>query len=193
MYTAAMTRLTRYLMTILAALISPSAFALVDISCLKYEPAIVTLIGVLQARTYPGPPNFVSIEAGDEPETGYYIELKPPICTITKEESWMLGHERISEVQLVVTKMQYDQLGENLGGVVSIKGALFEAFNGHHHTPVLIDVKSFEGTKKDNVVDNIKQEIATKQEIKAAKPTKQTNKIKPTKVTKKAKITKKKK
>ena len=143
-----MTRFAHYLLLILTIFSSTSAFALVDISCFKYEPATVTLVGVLESKVYPGLPNFLSIESGDAPETGYFIELKPPICTITKEESWMLGHQRISEVQLAVSKLQYDQLATSIGGVISVKGSLFEAFNGHHHTPVLMDVKTFEGTEK---------------------------------------------
>lgn len=177
-----MNRFTKYLLLILVTFNFTTAFALVDISCLKYEPAIVTLIGILHARTYPGAPNFVSIETGDEPETGYYLELRPPICTITSEKGWMLGHDRISEVQLVMSEMQFDQLGANLGGVVSIKGSLFEASNGHHHTPVLIDVRSFEGTEK-----------MTKLPQNEVKSIKQSNVNKPLNVDKKTKTTKNKK
>ncbi len=160
----------RYLLLILIALNSSSVFALVDISCLKYEPAVVNLIGILKAKIYPGAPNFVSVEAGDAPETVYYIELRPPICTITKEETWMLGHERISEVQLAMLKIQFDQLGAYLGGVVSIKGSLFEAMDGHHHTPVLIDVKSFEGTNKNESTVSAKPASVIKPLPKAIKP-----------------------
>ena len=37
--------------------------------CLKYEPEIVEVAGVLETKTFPGPPNYESIEAGDRPET----------------------------------------------------------------------------------------------------------------------------
>ncbi len=167
----------------LAVLLNSTATsALVNISCLKYEPATVTLIGVLDSKVYPGEPNFVSIEAGDEPETSYYIALKPPICTITKEESWMLGHERISEVQLAVSKSQLNQLEANMGKVVTINGTLFEAFDNHHHTPVLMDVKSMVGTegnaspivakteKAVNPAPNIAQPAKLTQPTKQVKP-----------------------
>jgi hypothetical protein len=124
------------------------ANALVDLTCFKYDPAMITVIGILKSKVYPGEPNFVSIEAGDEPETIYFIELKPPICTITRQESWMLGHERISEVQLAVSKLQFGQLDANLGKVVTIKGSLFEAFDEHHHTPVLMDVNTLVGSER---------------------------------------------
>ena len=157
---------------------------------------MVTLIGILQAKTHPGAPNFVSIEAGDEPETGYYIELRPPICTITSEKNWMLGHERISEVQLAMSEMQYEQLGQNLRGVVTIKGTLFEAFNGHHHTPVLIELQSFEGAEKRTNSPIIKHEKIVKPILKEAKPTKpikpikQKSVIKPPKKVQKSKLNK---
>ena len=126
----------------------------------------------------------MSIEAGDEPETGYYIALKPPICTVTNQENWMLRHDRVSEVQLVMTKTQYDQLSEHLSGVISIKGTLFEAFNGHHHTSVLIEVKSFAGAETHAAPSNIKRENTAK----GVKPITQKSIIKPAKVNNKAKL-----
>lgn len=191
--------------------------ALVNISCLKYEPAMVTLIGVLDSKVYPGEPNFVSIDAGDEPETSYFIVLKPPICTITREESWMLGHERISEVQLAVSKSQLDQLEANMGKVVTINGTLFEAFDNHHHTPVLMDVKSLVGVERSanpvvlkpekavNPAPNVAQPAKVTQPTKQVKPAKsslvakktgakkQVKKAKSSAVTKKSKAAKSKK
>ena len=184
----------RYLLLCLMAFCSTSALALVDLTCLKYEPATVTLIGVLQTKVYPGPPNFISIADGDEPETGYYLQLKPPICTVAKPESWMLAHARILEVQLAFSKLQLNQMAANVGHVITVKGTLFESFDGHHHTPVLMDVQTFEGTAKPekalapaakpspqakSVVESKKKEVA--KPIKNAKTTKASKKSKVTK------------
>lgn len=181
-----MKNFTKYAFMLMVLLNSTAASALVDIACFKYEPAMVTLIGILQIRVYPGAPNFISIEAGDEPETSYSIVLKPPICTITKEETWMLGHERISEVQLAVSKLQFGQLDANLGKVVTVKGSLFEAFDEHHHTPVLMDVKSLVGTDRNDGTVATKAEKPLKplpQSTLAAKVAPPVKQLKPTKST----------
>jgi hypothetical protein len=167
------------------AFCSTFAYALVDLTCFKYEPAVNTVIGILKSKVYPGEPNFVSIEAGDEPETIYFVELKPPICTITKEESWMLGHERISEVQLAVSKLQFGQLDANLGKVVTIKGSLFEAFDEHHHTPVLMDVSSMVGSERNDsvAIGKIEKPIKPSQkQTESAKVSQQQKQSKPTKL-----------
>lgn len=38
------------------------------VECARYEPAVTEISGKLVLRDYPGPPNFESIEAGDQPE-----------------------------------------------------------------------------------------------------------------------------
>jgi len=50
-------------------------------SCLTYEPDVVMLQGVLRRHTFPGVPNYESVKAGDEPETGFYLHLARPVCT----------------------------------------------------------------------------------------------------------------
>lgn len=47
--------------------------------CLNAERS-VNLTGFLSRETYPGRPNYMSIEGGDKPETGYYLRLRNPIC-----------------------------------------------------------------------------------------------------------------
>ena len=187
----------RYFLLCLIAFCSTSALALVDLTCLKYEPAMVTLIGVLQSKVYPGPPNYLSIADGDEPETGYYLQLKPPICTVAKQESWMLGHERILEVQLAVSKLQLNQIVTNVGHVITVKGTLFEAFDGHHHTPVLMDVQTFDGTAKPEkaLAPAAKPSPQAKSvaESKKKQPVKSARSAKSSKVSKKSKASKQKK
>lgn len=105
--------------------------------CLKYEPTIVMLSGKLERRTYPGSPNYENIKKGDEPETGFYLLLKNPICTLGDEESD--PKQNVSLVQLVLDKKDYDKLRPYLGKVIKLKGSLFAAITGHHHAPILLN------------------------------------------------------
>jgi hypothetical protein len=48
--------------------------------CLSLDPSVVQLTGTLITRTYPEPPNYTSIKHGDEPETYWFLELRPRVC-----------------------------------------------------------------------------------------------------------------
>lgn len=108
--------------------------------CLRYEPIVVTLSGTLVKRTYPGAPNYESIKDGDQPETGYYLKLRSPACVKAKEQDDGVDHENIKEVQLVLDAEQYAILRPQIGKPISLAGRIFEGFNGHHNTPVLLIV-----------------------------------------------------
>lgn len=105
-------------------------------TCLKYEPNIVKISGKLVELTFAGPPNYESIENGDDAETGYYLELSRSICTVAEEDSD--GFENIKLVQLVLDKSGYSSLRNKLNTSISIKGNLFAGDNGHHHASVLL-------------------------------------------------------
>jgi len=109
--------------------------------CLKYEPAVVSLSGKLVQRTFPGPPNFESVENGDRAETGYYLQLDPEICTRAAKDDDTGDHDGVKAIQLVLSGPQYDALRPKLGARVTLSGSLFEAHSGHHHTPVLLMVR----------------------------------------------------
>lgn len=108
--------------------------------CLKYEPAVVSLSGELHRATFPGRPNFESVASGDEPETGFYLTLKQPLCTQGDAAGEQEAQEGVREVQLVLTQKQYAQWRPKLGQQVTMRGSLFAAFSGHHHAPVLLRV-----------------------------------------------------
>lgn len=109
--------------------------------CLRYEPDVVALAGLLHRATFPGKPNFESIANGDEPETGFYLTLKQPICTQQDSGPDRQGHESVKEVQLVLTAELYKSLRPKIGQQVELRGQLFSSFTGHHHTDVLLRVK----------------------------------------------------
>jgi hypothetical protein len=111
--------------------------------CLNYEPSIVQLTGIMKRITYPGRPNYESIEAGDEPDTGWYLILKHPICTnekATDDNYPALTNE--SKIQLVVRAAQYGEYRHFVNSTVAVEGSLFAASTGHHHTNLLLQVTS---------------------------------------------------
>lgn len=113
-------------------------------ACLHYEPTKVLIRGTLEQRTFPGPPNFESIEKGDAAETGYYLKPGKPVCTQARPDEKLSSYQNQRLIQLVLSHEQYQQLQPQLGQTVRLKGSLFESSTGHHHTPVLMTVLSLE-------------------------------------------------
>jgi hypothetical protein len=46
----------------------------------------------------------------------------------------------VRRIQLVLDQQGYDSLRRFLGKKVTLRGTLFGAITGHHHTPVLLSV-----------------------------------------------------
>ena len=91
----------------------------------------VTLTGTLKRVVFPGPPNYESVEEGDEPEWGSNDQF-----------------------QLIVRGDFYSKNQRYLNQQVSVTGEMFYAETGHHHTPVLIDVTAIKGVKVISPSDN---------------------------------------
>jgi hypothetical protein len=127
------------------------AFALMSSAqaqCLKYEPEVVSVSGKLLRKTFAGPPNYESIKAGDAPETGFYLAVKPPICAIASQGSEdNESTSNVGLVQLVLDAKGYEQLRPWLGKSVTIKGSLFSAQTGHHHAPLLLNFMGLDGVR----------------------------------------------
>ena len=107
--------------------------------CLSYEPAQVTLVGILTSRTLPGPPNYRSIAQGDYPETVFVLKLDEPIC-VSGDPSRRLNrksHSRVTEVQLLIRDIDPRRF---LGKQVRASGSFFGAHMGQHRTPVVLSV-----------------------------------------------------
>ena len=109
-------------------------------NCLRYAPTVVEVSGLLHRATFPGKPNFESIAGGDEPETGFYLTPKQPICTQGDDGPDRQAHAAVTEIQLVLTQAQYARLRPQLGQQVQLRGQLFSSFTGHHHADVLLRV-----------------------------------------------------
>ena len=116
-------------------------FTMNDHACLRYEPDTVAITGILVRKTFPGPPNYESIAKGDKPETGFYLELARPICTVASADSEInQSVSGVHLVQLVLDQAGYDRLRPGLGHVINVRGKLFAEFTAHHHAPLLLDV-----------------------------------------------------
>ena len=114
-----------------------------DHSCLSYDsPA--KLVGTISRHTYPGPPNYESIEEGDEAETGLYLDLNEPVCTDESTDGVNEAKSGVKQIQLVVAdKAMSERLNSLQGSVITVQGRLFSSITGHHHAPLLLEDLSF--------------------------------------------------
>lgn len=107
-----------------------------------YEPAVVELKGKLVVKTYFGPPNYGENPKTDSREKGWIVSLDKPINVRGKTgpdadyESDSV--ENVRELQLVLLVPHKGLKGRK----VIVKGTLFHAHTGHHHTDVLMQVQS---------------------------------------------------
>jgi len=120
-------------------------------ACFDGEPTVVKIIGKIYEKTFPGPPNYESVEKGDTPETQWILKLDNPICVAvtSQEESWIKWIIRdVREVTLVFLKKGIYKEEYLMYDRVVVTGTLWEANTGHHRTPILITVKEI-SKKKD--------------------------------------------
>ena len=118
-------------------------------TCLTFEPAVESIVGTLVRRTFPGPPNYEDIKMGDQAETGWYVTLARPVCFAgtpgDEPNSKNIGH--VNFVQLVLTHDEYTTHAGLVGKHVKVTGTFFAAQTGHHHAPVLVQVRMLERVK----------------------------------------------
>ncbi|BBP82675.1 hypothetical protein PHLH8_23170 [Pseudomonas sp. Pc102] len=114
--------------------------------CQEFEPATARLEGKLERQTHPGPPNFESIENGDEARTGFYLVLAEPACVKGNDYETDMGAEQdVRLVQLVLDEAGYKKLEPHLGQQVTLAGHLFSAETAFHYAPLLMqDVQRVE-------------------------------------------------
>jgi hypothetical protein len=112
--------------------------------CLSYEPIVVTLSGTLVRKTFPGSPNYANVKKGDRPETSWFLDLQESVCVNESKTEPDLNPQQsgIREIQLVVKPEQYQQHKGLVGRKVLATGTLFGEHTGHHHTPVLLTVRT---------------------------------------------------
>jgi hypothetical protein len=112
--------------------------------CLLYGPSVVKLTGTLVRKTFPGPPEYKSIRDGDRSETSWFLDLNTPVCVNQDKAQPDLnpGRNDVRTVQLVVSAESYKKYKILVGQRVITTGTLFGEHTGHHHTPVLLTVRS---------------------------------------------------
>ena len=109
-------------------------------SCFRYGPDTVRIAGTLSRRMYYGVPGYGEDPKHDEQESGFYLDLTAPFCTVQGADATEVAQTNVRRIQLVLDRRSYDALRPFLGKQVRLRGTLFGATTGHHHTPVLLDV-----------------------------------------------------
>ena len=133
---------------LLARLLSALAAAPAE-PCFHFEPAPAAISGKLVKKTFPGPPNFENIKAGDRPETYWFVELREPICLVGTpgDELNSQGVNDVKLVQLLLVHDEYKSHGQLVGKKVQATGTFTVGVSGHHHAPVLLQVVRLEVAK----------------------------------------------
>ncbi len=110
----------------------------------------VELVGTISRETFPGPPNYESIEKGDKPET-YWIFTSQEKFSCAKKFNYGDGDEdfhgidgAFNRFQLAMNEDLYKAKKPFLYEDVRIKGKVFAALNGHHHTKMLIEISDIQ-------------------------------------------------
>jgi hypothetical protein len=105
--------------------------------CLGFEEP-VTLEGTIVFQTYFGPPGYGEDPQADSLETQAILKLVQPVCSIAADTHPGVADQR--EVTLVPRNGMHFENGQR----VRVRGGLFVAHTGHHHTPLLLSVESWE-------------------------------------------------
>lgn len=108
---------------------------------LPYGPEKITLEGKIHSVTYPGPPEYLSVENGDAPEISWTLTLEKPIHVgkeeEEEEEDINCPEKYVIEVSLLPPDdFVVSTLSEKK---VKVMGSLFHAHTAHHCRRVLCD------------------------------------------------------
>ena len=106
------------------------------LGCPSCDGDEIEVSGVVIKETFPGPPNYESIENGDKPETCWFIVLEKNMC-FEPDGEFLDKEVVINKIQLVQSNNKFIE-----GKKYLIKGTTFPQHTGHHHSAVLLEVKS---------------------------------------------------
>ena len=112
-------------------------------ACLSYEPSVVQLSGTVIRETFPGPPNYESIERGDKPEVLWWLVLSQPICMEedVKEPSLSPAQRTFAKSSWFFAKRQPTKLIKNSRGIQSLRKVRSSVLAPDiHHTGLLLTV-----------------------------------------------------
>lgn len=116
---------------------------------LHYKPKIVTLTGIIKIKTFPGAPNYESVELGDDLEPCPYLILDHPIDVIVspKDQDPNAEPEKNLKIIQIAPQSNSNWNEKYVGKHVYVTGTLYHAIFGHHHTKVLISANYFKLVK----------------------------------------------
>lgn len=105
------------------------------------------LTGKIWRETFPGPPNYESIQDGDEPQTYWILTTEQSYCGQAYSMESGDPHRIPGELTRFQLVLDSDQYADNQSLVfenATVTGSLFAGHTGHHHTAMLIDVEAIE-------------------------------------------------
>lgn len=107
-------------------------------ACFDYRE--IELRGSLTSETFPGPPSYESVAAGDRLETHFFIVPRTAICVAEGNDlAFEPGASNVERIQLIFPDASsYRRLRPLLGRGVSCRGVLMGQLTGHHHSRVLL-------------------------------------------------------
>ena len=104
---------------------------------------MIELSGTLRLKVFPGPPNYQSVESGDLAESAYILELPERFCLqdgIFLEPGTHFDRAHLFSTDRLIT----GSLSEYVGHTVRVRGDGFASITGHHHAPLVIEVREVE-------------------------------------------------
>ncbi len=108
----------------------------------QYEPAVSTIHGTLATKVYWGPPGYGEDTTVDERENVYLLVLDKGINIQAPQKDLSDGYNAAINNVMQIQLANQQSLDAYLHKNVTVTGTLFGAQTGHHHTDVLLDVKS---------------------------------------------------
>jgi hypothetical protein len=108
-----------------------------------FEGQRVELVGFVWRETFPGRPNYESLET-DEPET-YWMLILPRAVTLVAtslEDGSAYRIEALKRLQLTLKAEQYEQNRHLVLRDAHVVGRLWPSITGHHHGDALMEVEA---------------------------------------------------
>lgn len=106
-----------------------------------HEGQLVTLRGIVLRETFPGPPNYESLET-DRPET-YWMLAMPVSVTVrmsSSEDGSPYDVPEVGVLHMLLKSEQYELYREIVSCTATVTGRIFPRHSGHHHGDALLDV-----------------------------------------------------
>jgi len=105
-------------------------------SCYRYEPDVVVVEGTLQLKAFAGPPNYKSLEFGDQPQAVWMLTPLQPLCIAALEDdAWNIARDAVQIIEIIPRTSFNVSLN---GKLVQVQGTLSRARGGHRHAEILM-------------------------------------------------------